>query len=164
MKKVIKFDMAPAASVIQNGFGKVDYCDSYRVGVPSGETVDEITARAFAFPAWVGFLLRIRDRIVKPFGLKTGEPPKTGSVTRQETGSRPVIFQVVDRNENEIVMGESDRHLDFRVSVLLEKNGSGAFAYMTTIVRFNNMLGRIYFVPVRPFHRIIVNALMKRLN
>ncbi|MDR1119950.1 MAG: DUF2867 domain-containing protein [Dysgonamonadaceae bacterium] len=29
--------------------------------------------------------------------------------------------------------------------------------YLTTIVRFHNVWGKIYFLPVKPFHRLILN-------
>jgi hypothetical protein len=32
---------------------------------------------------------------------------------------------------------------------------------VSTIVRFHNWLGRAYFVPVRPFHRLIVPAMIR---
>ena len=32
---------------------------------------------------------------------------------------------------------------------------------VSTIVRFNNWLGRLYFLPVRPIHRLIVPAMLR---
>jgi len=66
------------------------------------------------------------------------------------------LFTVVSRNDHEIVMGEEDRHLVFRTSVLITGTSDASFVHVTTIVRFNNIWGRLYFLPVKPFHRLIV--------
>jgi hypothetical protein len=69
---------------------------------------------------------------------------------------------VFDRRPDELLLGEDDRHLDFRVSVLLRDEGEAQWATVTTVVRFHNALGRAYFAVVRPFHQLIVPALMRR--
>jgi hypothetical protein len=57
-------------------------------------------------------------------------------------------------------MGEDDKHLNFRASVLKDKtNGTVS---LTTVVHYNNLWGRVYFFPVKPFHKIIMKALLKR--
>jgi len=55
-------------------------------------------------------------------------------------------------------MGEEDRHLVFRTSVLVTGIFDASFVHVTTIVRFNNIWGRFYFLPVKPFHRLIVES------
>ena len=60
-------------------------------------------------------------------------------------------------------MEENDTHLKFRVSVMAIKKDGITTIYLTTIVKFNNRLGRIYFFIVKPFHRIIIQTLVKRV-
>jgi hypothetical protein len=60
-------------------------------------------------------------------------------------------------------MGFDDKHLNFRLSAMLSKAEDQAAASLVTVVHFNNVWGRLYFVPVRPFHCLIVRSLMKRL-
>jgi hypothetical protein len=90
----------------------------------------------------------LRHWIAKPFGLKTAKK------TKQDK-----IFPIIAQNENEIVMGIDDNHLNFRVSVLIDREKS--YIYTTTIVHYNNGWGKVYFLPVKPFHKIIVCSLMK---
>jgi Protein of unknown function (DUF2867) len=78
-----------------------------------------------------------------------------------QPGESVGLFKVYQRSEDEILMGEDDRHLDFRVSVLLQVRHDERWAVITTVVRFNNWLGRVYFLPVRPLHRLIVPAMMR---
>jgi hypothetical protein len=51
--------------------------------------------------------------------------------------------------------------LTFRVSVLTDREKS--YVYVTTVVHYNNRGGKVYFLPVKPFHKIILYAMMKRL-
>ena len=60
-----------------------------------------------------------------------------------------------------ILLGEDDRHLDFRLSVLRQRGGTADWVVVSTVVRFNNWLGRAYFLPVRPLHQLIVPAILR---
>jgi hypothetical protein len=122
--------------------------------------VDEITTQIFKMPQWIMALMKIRNGIVKLFGLRTGENENVKEAVYYPVGSKAGYFTVTARNVNEIVMGEDDRHLYFRASVLIDREQS--FIYLITIVRFHNVWGRIYFLPVKPFHRLIIKSLLKR--
>jgi hypothetical protein len=126
----------------------------------TNETVDEITTQIFRIPGWVIGLMKIRNSIVKIFGLRAGKNENVKESAYYLVGSQAGYFTVTERNVNEIVMGEDDRHLCFRTSVLVDREQS--FIYLTTIVRFHNVWGRIYFLPVKPFHRLIIKSLLKR--
>jgi hypothetical protein len=148
-----------------------DYADAFRMRVDAKlfPNADTFARSCFSHaPAWIRYALRARDAVVSVVGLK---PSKIESATKQEDhplgplerGDRAGIFRVIDRTENEIVMGEDDRHLNFRVSVLYERESGAdeAFVTLTTVVRFNNALGRAYFVPVKPVHKLVVPAMMR---
>jgi predicted Fe-Mo cluster-binding NifX family protein len=160
MKVIVKSYKIPDKSIISNGFGKTDYCDSYRIVKQTNETVDKITTQIFRMPRWVIGLMKIRNSIVKILGLRTGKNENGKEAAYYPVGSKARYFTVTERNANEIVMGENDRHLYFRASVLVDREQS--FIYLTTIVRFHNIWGRIYFLPVKPFHRLIIKSLLKR--
>jgi hypothetical protein len=143
---IIKTDNVPENATIQAGFGTVDYCDSYRIIKQTDENVAQITARLFTLPKWVQVLMKLRNWMVKPFGLKAG------AIAR---------FPVIGQSENETLMEGLDRHLNFRISVLIDREKSHICT--TTLVHYNNRLGKVYFLFVKPFHSIIVRAMMKRL-
>lgn len=129
-----------------------DYVDSFSRIVQSRRTVAPEDFAGMAFdrpPAWIGRLMKLRNRLVGPLGLKTG-----GRFTDRVCGRSP----------DEIVFGMPDKHLTFHVSLRCgEKGPAGQRLSMTTVVRFNNRLGRLYFFLIRPFHKIIVYATMKRV-
>jgi len=163
LKKVIKNKSVPVSSGILKDFGKIDYFDSYQTDIITKESIEEITTRIFTLPEWVKFLMRIRNSIVGIFGLKTGDKINVQKADQYPEGSKAIFFTIADRNENEIVMTENDRHLNFRVSVMMIRNKSATAVYLTTIVKFNNFIGNIYFFPVKPFHRIIIQSLLRRI-
>jgi hypothetical protein len=71
-----------------------------------------------------------------------------------------MIFTVSARSENEIVMEENDKHLKFRTSLLMD----GGQLYLTTLVRYNHWLGKLYFIPVKPFHRMLIKSQLKKTS
>ncbi len=163
MRKVSASRSVPDGSIIGEGFGVIDYCDTYTAPLDCSIGMDEAMERLFTFPAWVLLLVKIRNAAVSVFGLKTGDRNDGGTAAPRRNGSRAPYPPVIAQNENEVVMGFDDKHLDFRLSVMLRKPGSGETASFVTVVHFNNIWGRLYFVPVRPFHCLIVKSLMKRL-
>jgi hypothetical protein len=148
MKTIIKSNKQPCNSVISNGFGKIDYCDSFRIAQSTNKSIEQITNELFKLPAWVNWLMKIRDLAGGIFGLKTEKDVKD---VQQ-------FFPVIEQNDTEIVMGDNDKHLNFRVSVLIDRENS--FTYVTTLVHYNNIWGKLYFLPVKPFHKIIVKSLI----
>ncbi|MEW5855276.1 MAG: DUF2867 domain-containing protein [Myxococcota bacterium] len=142
----------------------MDHADAFRVVVAESTPLDALVRAVFSSaPAWVERMLRLRNALVKPLGLKT-DP---GAAADAQSG--PVVpgghvgfFRVYARSENEVLLGEDDRHLDFRVSVRLQRESAACWAVVTTVVCFHNWVGRAYFLPVKPFHRIIVPALLEQ--
>ena len=148
---ITRLTTIPENSVIASGFDKINYCDTYRIVKAIDDTAEGIAVEILKPQKWVNWLMGIRDSIVRIFGLKTSKE----ILDRQVTD-----FPIIEKRENEIVMGENDKHLDFRVSVSVDRENS--FIYLTTIVHFNNFFGRLYFLPVKPFHKIIVKSSLKR--
>lgn len=164
MPKVYKYHTPPENSLIYKDFGRIDYCDSFQIVNSKDKTIDSITTEVFRSSNWVDLLMRIRNSLVKLFGLKTeNKKDFTESINYPIGAKVGGYFTVIDRNENEIVMGENDKHLNFRVAVMKKKSEQDCSIYVTTIVKFNNIWGRIYFFPVKPFHQIIVKSLLTRL-
>lgn len=133
----------------------VDYVDSYerRVVNVAEITPDEFLNFLFTeYPWWINVLLRIRTWLVKPFGLKAG----------RFEGHLSEMIQ--DRSDREVIIGMDDRHLSFYVSLWCDKK-KNAFQDLriTTVVKYNNRLGKVYFFFVRPFHKVIIRSLLKHL-
>jgi hypothetical protein len=151
-------------SIILKKFEKMDYFDSFSLSLTTDKTIDEIITAAFRLPGWVLVLMKIRNAAVKPFGLETGSNWKGGEAAYYPAGSRAPVFTVIYRNKNEIVTAEDDKHLYFRFSAMIERKKPESVVTITTVVKFKNIWGRIYFLPVKPFHKFIMKALLKRLK
>ncbi len=109
-----------------------------------------------------------RNKAVRLLGLKTGYETESQQKRdfKCEVGERMGIFKVFDKTNNEIVIGEDDKHLDFRVSLLFDENKEHLDEKSLTIsttVKFHNWLGVLYFLPVHPFHKLIVPAMLKNM-
>ena len=134
------------------------FIDAYRVAV-DGAALDARKAaeRMFARgPRWIEALLRLRNLVVAPFGLKTsgkGEPA---------TGGMIGIFPVVSETPERLVAGFNDHHLDFRVVVDVAAKGGGQEVTTTTLVLTHNWLGRTYLAVITPFHRLIARVLLQQ--
>ena len=157
----------PEASSVGSRFPSPDYVDAYAVTVPNGIELDlEKITRSVIFesaPWWVDWLMALRNNIVKCFGLKTSDMSKEEAM-RSFSLSNPDLggFKIYEHSDCEVILGADDKHLDFRASLLLERDSRRMI--LTTVVRLNNWLGRAYFVPVSFFHPIIVKAMLRNIR
>ena len=108
-------------------------------------------------PRWIDALMRLRNRLVAPFGLKTPSPGETTAT--DAVGIFPVISETPDR----LVAGFNDRHLDFRVVVDVAPFGHDKRVTLTTLVLTHNLLGRVYLTIILPFHRLIARAMLRQV-
>lgn len=143
--------------------------DSYAVVLPSNAVKDPEVMARFIFNqsgSWASMLMGLRDFIVGWFGLKTAR--KLRQANQVETASRVGIFKIYQRFANEIILGEDDKHLDFRISLLLRTNSVGQESVrelvVTTVVQCHNSYGRIYINLIKPFHVMIIRSNLRRAS
>jgi hypothetical protein len=108
-------------------------------------------------PRWIVALMRLRNYLVRPFGLKT---PRAHA---GDAAGRVGIFPVLSETPHRLVAGFDDRHLDFRVVVDVASSGRGRRVTATTLVLTHNRLGRVYLAIILPFHRLIVRSMLRRV-
>jgi hypothetical protein len=171
-RPAVRKTAVPSDSFLEKAFPRIDYADAYRGEIHSAGPVrlDELFPGFIrATPSWIAFLMRVRNRLAGILGLKTGEEedcPRRESFRGQKGDSRG-LFEVLEKTDREAVMGKDDRHLDFRVSVHLDPlPGSAPYAYaltLSTTVIFHNRFGKLYFALVKPFHKMIVPAMMRSI-
>jgi hypothetical protein len=160
----------PSNAMAYRAFAHADYIDAYTIRLPSSDDgMPERFVRAMfeSPPGWVSALADLRDRIVSVFGLKKASDLIRHGLSSAdgkpaESGKAHVNLSVLKRAGNEVFIGENDRHLDFRISVLGSPIDSGTEICVVTSVKLNNFLGRLYLLPVKPMHRLIVPAMMRR--
>ncbi len=166
----IRKTILPKNSILKDT--NFEYLDSFQGEYldVNDETSSKDIGKAFftSAPKWTAQLFELRNRIASVFGLKT--PEKTNNRKELldnfncELGEKLGLFTVYHRNENEVILGEDDKHLDFRISLYKESktNDIGSkILTLSTTVKFNNRFGKLYFLPVKPFHKLIVPRMLK---
>ena len=153
---------APAESRLASRYAGANLVDAYAIALPAAATNDikQLSRAVLGRPAgWTRALMRIRDTVMAPLGVKT-----SAAIARDGPGERIDFFPVLDQSTRELVVGEDDRHLDFRTSTLIRDaaNGEGRELVATTVVHCHNLLGRAYLAAITPFHRVIVKSCLTR--
>jgi hypothetical protein len=156
----------PAQSAVATVYESTNLADAFAVRLPAGTSGDPDVLCRFLLsqqPAWIGWLTDVRDAIVAGFGLKTARHLAT--LSGEGKADRIGIFRVYGRSDTELVLGEDDKHLDFRLSVLCDPPASptlGGRLTLSTVVHCHNLLGRAYIAVIAPFHRLVVKASLRR--
>ena len=171
--KVIEVGFGPDY-LINESIAETSFSDNFRLVsnrlnyLP--EPKDLMIAFFLSFPKSFKILLDTREFIAKLLGLKTA--PKSKKETRIEklhkfegnVGDSIAIFEVLDKNDNELLTGQKDSHLDFKLSFIVYKNNDTTNLEMATTVEINNKLGKLYFGIVKPFHKFYLKRILKRME
>ena len=158
----------PASSVLQPLLQGAYYADAFEAvdPLPESDAMASALAVLGCVPAWVEHAMDMRNSVVSRLGLKdlgrlsnieTSKP-----AANYQVGDAVGIFSLQHRSDDEVVMSDSDRHLDVRVSLF--KARAQQRLVLSTVVHVRNWLGRLYMLPVAPVHRIIVPALLAQLT
>jgi len=163
-------ELIPRSDKVFISFGKVNYEDRFCLILEAKKIfdVDFIIVKLIkSIPKWVTFLLNLRNVIVSIFGLKTGKIEnvsenleKLNFKQDQSIGS----FFIILKEKNHFIAELKDKHLDFRFSILIRKEDGITKLSLTTIVKINNIFGKVYFFLITPFHRLIIPNILKRLS
>jgi hypothetical protein len=94
-------------------------------------------------PGWVSALLRLRDRLAPAVGL-----------ARVESALFPILTGTAD----ELLIGGDGEDFSLRVSILVEPEA----VTCTTLTRASRGRGRVYLALIRPFHHVVVRAMLAR--
>jgi len=145
-----------------------DFQDCFETTISiQGRSALELALSTFAStPRWVNAAMTLRNRIVRLVGLKDlgllSSVDPSRAADRYRVGDRVGIFTIFAMSHDEVVFGDSDRHLTVRVHIRLPRERPGVVS-VSTVVRTRNALGRLYMVAVVPMHKRIVPAMLARL-
>ncbi len=144
-----------------------DYADQFSVIVRTKNPVsfeDLLEITFFNDIGWVKFLFKLRNLLVKPFGLEIDILPQKPNFNDLKEGDFVSFFQIVGLNSKEILLGGTDKHLSGWLSLEIEPLSSLTQIKATTIVRYTNFFGRAYFFLIQPFHVLIMKSKMRKLE
>ena len=157
----------PPHSEIARHLPDSDFHDCYELAIaPTGRTALalylDVVART---PGWVDRLMALRNRVAGWFGLKNLGHLNGATARRPASeyklGDRVGIFSILYLSDEEVILGDKDKHLQVRVSVRKLAGPRSAIA-VATVVHIHNLLGRVYMLFVAPVHRRIVPAMLGR--
>jgi hypothetical protein len=155
----------PASCAFSRELAKLYYWDSFEARLSrAGLSMTDIYLGIFAhLPGWANRLLILRTKIVSVFGIKGPTSAQLDNVEIKKkyvVGEKIALFTLLSQDDNEIVAGGNDKHLEFRVSVLrLSEDGVSKVA-VTTIVIPHNFFGKAYLFLILPFHKFGVKTIM----
>ncbi|MEO8262407.1 MAG: DUF2867 domain-containing protein [Pseudolysinimonas sp.] len=126
-----------------------DYAEATIVSIEPGGSMDPAAwaRRIFSssdMPFWVAAALGIRQALVPLLGVNRA-PRDT--------------FHIREHGDDEVLIAYDDRHLDFRCGVAVDEDAR--LLRVTTTVRLHGIRGRLYFVPVRLAHPIVLRAMVR---
>lgn len=172
MKPTIDKTTVPNNSLVNSYPLRTDYVDVFYIRFDNdrNETIDYFAKSLLdALPSWSLILFKIRNFLVKFVGLEGGDIIEMIEKCRNsdcQVGSKIGLFTVHSRNNTEIMFAEKDKHLDFAGSLYLnsdDKNPNIFNLGFITKVQFNIKLGNFYFFCIKPFHKLIVKSILKRM-
>ena len=159
----------PPSSRISHELQGAYFFDSYEMPLAhDGRSALDIYLKIITrMPSWINVLMTMRNRFVAVLGLKNlgllGEFNHAKASSAYCVGDRVGIFSLLSISDDEIILGDSDKHLDAKVSVCkLARDGRQSVA-VTTVVHTHNRLGRLYMLFVAPVHRRVVPASLMRI-
>lgn len=164
---VVECDLPSSSMLTRELIERAYFRDSYRAPLNRHELgVTDIFLAIFAHrPWWMKLMLIARNKVASVVGL---DAPTASELLHAEAKDRYVVGETIDvwpiflLSENEVVAGRNNKHLDFRVSVLKERDAEGSHVVVSTICAVHNLFGKIYLFCVIPFHRYGVRRLVAR--
>ena len=161
----------PAGSRIASRLEGADFHDAWAIDAadPSLSALRQFLKAVQATPRWVNTCMTLRNRVVQVFGIKDLGTLSQIDPTRPDADHRPGdrvgIFTLIENTPDEVLLGDSDKHLSAVISVHRAPAANGrARVTVTTVVHTNNRLGKLYMLPVTPMHRIIVPAVLRAIG
>lgn len=162
----------PAESAINSHLPGASFYDCYSIDAAGARlTALEYFLRAIAqTPPWVERLMLLRNKVVRFFGLKDlgglGGFDTSKPASAYVPGDRVGIFTLIASTDDEVLLGDSDKHLNVVLAVFRHPPAAEAVQTIsiTTVVHVHNWLGRLYMLPVKPMHKLIAPAVLNRIT
>lgn len=144
-----------------------DFLDCFSVDLlHEARSLSELAQVTFIeLPVWVQALLAIRDTAVSIKGLKTtrGLPKDLSFRDELHVGEQINFLSILSISEHEIILGEDDNHLDFRIAFRVDGSSTRRIS-LATLVHPHNRYGRVYLKLIVPFHNRIVRSRLSALR
>ncbi len=152
----------------------IDYIDVFQLQTQTLKTAlkpkDCMVAFFKSFSPFLTKLILAREAFAKTIGLKTAAKRDKASWEEHlnnfdgNIGDSIAIFDVLDKNDVELMSGQTDKHLDFKLSFICNKKNNQTIIELATTVKFHNNFGKAYFFFVKPFHRYYMKRILRKMH
>jgi hypothetical protein len=162
-RAIVNEQSPPKHSGLADWYSDADLLDSFAVELPASSN-GNIRAIAHAIlgqpaPWFIRTVLSIRDGVGRHVGLRTPGDRRSADHDGDRINSLPVL----SAHDDELILGKDDQHMNFRISLMIQKSIDGPnLISTTTVVRCHNRLGRTYLAAIKPFHRLLVPSNLRR--
>ncbi len=160
----------PQGSEIEKIINGAYYFDTYKASISINKktALDIYLEMVKTTPGWVDSLMVLRNKIASMVGLKNlgslGEIEQAKPGENYKVGDRVGIFTVHFISDKEVILSDSDKHLDVKLSVYKMGENKKNTVAISTVVHIHNILGRLYMLFVTPMHKVIAPAMLKKLQ
>lgn len=154
------------SSLLYPSLHGASHSDAFEIEVPlTDHSIYEQYCAIFNhYSWWMKLLLMTRTAAVSVLGisgpsLKELIPEKAKATYK--VGEKICRWEIYAQNTDELVVGSTDKHLDFKVSVLRYERNNTRYLCVTTLVFTHNRFGRAYLSAILPIHKLGVPLIMK---
>jgi hypothetical protein len=152
------------ARAVPEWFAGADHVD-----VKSVETqlpLREFSAAMLGYqPAWVTALYALRSVFVRLLGMRQAGLPKaprlSATTLPQVAGAKVGFFEVERADASRWCCQVDDVHLWAGLGVIEDTTAAVRQLHVVTVVRYKKLSGRLYFNVIRPFHHLVVGAMVR---
>jgi Protein of unknown function (DUF2867) len=163
---MVKMVSVPPNSQISQHLVNANFFDAFQINLaPCKRSALEVYLEVIAkTPGWISFLMALRNRAAPMFGIKNlGSLDNINyckKASEYRVGDRVGIFSIHSMTDDEVILTDSDQHLDAKVSVCKMPSDTGSVVTVSTVVHVHNLLGHVYMFFVVPFHKRIVPSVL----
>jgi hypothetical protein len=136
--------------------------------IESSVSLRQFVAGAFSYyPGWMANLYRVRWGLVRLLGMRQSgipHPPEYHpEMIPMSANTKLSFFTVKAAAEDQYwVAGASESHLTAHLALVAEPlDQQRTRFHAATIVHYHNWIGPVYFNIIRPFHHVVVRAMLQ---
>ncbi|HSX89956.1 MAG TPA: DUF2867 domain-containing protein [Pseudomonas sp.] len=165
MPQVIEVPVPHDCSLLDR-FQSVYFCDAYQTSLSKPNlSVQDAYEAVFAHPpGWAKGLMKVRGLLASVLGLKHVEDALLAQDQgmKYQVGQRAGLFSIQSIEPNELVVGDDDKHLNFKISIYKSSANGVQVLTLSTAVEVHNGVGKLYMLVVTPFHRLIARSMLQK--
>ena len=139
-------------SLVFNAFEKIDYRGAFLISFEKNtfKSINDFAKKYFiSQPGWL--------RLISMNTISKQKIKDNLRRSNLEINSNIGSWKIFNKNDNEIVFGESMGFMDYRFSMRIEKNCTDDIE-VSTVVTLNGSVGKYYFSVIKLMHKKFSNV------